>query len=573
MVFRSEKNKVFFPVGFGIIGVLGAQQDQEVRPMREEVVVEGGRSKVRNVFPAGQWKNRNSSLKEGIMRKGLIVLLATVLAVAFALPAMADMTPTNLSVSGFYRSKAYLSNFIDGYSKPSLRTGTPGDEEQTNAFVEQRLRVRWAFGTENAQVIMHTENDMIWGDVAGGSRLYTSTGVGGTSSVGADTTSLGAQRNTGGALGADRISTEMKNIYVWFKLPDTSLDFTVGLQNQSDVYAGVLWGGADFTGIYMTGKYEPVNYKLGWGKLFENDPKKSDDMTLYVAEVDLVPAKAVKLGLNFYYLQDDTQKASPISYVSSASGASLPAGTAGNANPKGGSNTKKVYTPGVNATFKAGPATITAFAAYQWGTINYSAYQPTKSDVDIQAYMLDARADMNVGPGKMFFEGFYMSGGDNTSQKYKSMISLATNDGSPGGNSAYSRTNTVMMLASPDTINISQCIVGCSGGEMGSDLGMQGRGIWHLATGYSQSFTKQLKGETNLSYTSVTKRLAGADSSSKGNSLGTELNAAVHYNILKGLDVGLVGAYLWLGDYFQYNNGDPKVKDAYTTYARINYAF
>ncbi len=88
-------------------------------------MVEGG-SKGWIVFPAVRWKNRNSSLKEGIMRKGLIVLLATVVAVAFALPAMAAdaMTPTNLKVSGFYRSKAYLSNFFDvGGSKPSLRDG------------------------------------------------------------------------------------------------------------------------------------------------------------------------------------------------------------------------------------------------------------------------------------------------------------------------------------------------------------------------------------------------------------------------------------------------------------------
>ena len=227
------------------------------------------------------------------MRKGLIVLLVAVVAVAIALPAMADMTPTNLSVSGFYRSKAYLSNFHDGYSKPSIRTGDPQDMEQTNAFVEQRFRVKFAFGTENVQAVWFLESDNIWGDASGSNRLYTSTGVGGTSSVGADTTGLGAQRNTGGALGADRINTETKNVYVWFKVPDTSLQFTVGLQNQSDAYAGVLYGGADFAGVFMTGQFEPVKYKLGWAKLYENDTRKTDDMTLYVAETNFAPTKEV----------------------------------------------------------------------------------------------------------------------------------------------------------------------------------------------------------------------------------------------------------------------------------------
>jgi hypothetical protein len=496
------------------------------------------------------------------MRKGLIVLLVAVVAVAFAMPAMADLTPTNLNVSGFYRSKAYLSNFIDGYSKPSIRTGTADDPEQTNAFVEQRFRVKFEFGTENVKAVWFLESDMIWGDASGGNKQMSN-----------DTTGLGAMRNTGGGLGGDRIATETKNLYVWFKLPDTSLDFTVGLQSQSDAYAGVIYGAADFAGIFMTGKFEPVNYKLGWAKLYENDTKKADDMTLYVAEANFVPAKDVKLGVNFYFLQDDTQKQDNIVFSSTAWGYTLPNRfSAGGANPWLARNAKKVYMPGVNATFKAGPATISGFAMYQFGKIDYSSYNPAISDVDIQAYMLDARADVNIGPGKMFFEGLYLSGGDNPRDKYKAPITLATQDGSPGGNSAFSRTNTVMLLARPDTINVSQCLVGCSGGEMGSDPGMGGRGIWTIAMGYAMPFTKQLKGEVNASYLSATKRLTTDAGSSTGNGMGTELNARIDYNIAKGLDVGLVGAYAWLGDFFN-PEGGPNVKDAYTTYARINYAY
>ena len=40
-----------------------------------------------------------------------------------------------------------------------------------------------------------------------------------------------------------------------------------------------------------------------------------------------------------------------------------------------------------------------------------------------------------------------------------------------------------ILLSSPDTINISQCLIGCSGGELGSDPGNGGRGIWHIAAG------------------------------------------------------------------------------------------
>ena len=63
----------------------------------------------------------------------------------------------------------------------------------------------------------------------------------------------------------------------------------MGLQNQSDRFAGVLYGGADMAGIFMTGKMEPTSYKLGWAKLYENNNLKTDDVTLYVAEVQFAP--------------------------------------------------------------------------------------------------------------------------------------------------------------------------------------------------------------------------------------------------------------------------------------------
>jgi hypothetical protein len=290
------------------------------------------------------------------------------------------------------------------------------------------------------------------------------------------------------------------------------------------------------------------------------------------------------MGLNFYYLADDTQKEATITFGSNtnatSTGTALPNGVAGGgANPYASPNAKKVYMPGINGAFQAGPATISGFAMYQWGKIDYKnegavVAAGTVKDVDINAYMLDLRVDMNAGPGKVFFEGLYLSGGDQPTDKYKAPITLATNEGSPGGNSAFSRTNTIMMLAAPDTINISQCLVGCSGGEMGSDPGMGGRGIWTLAAGYSQAFTKQLKGDVNLSYLSATKRLknsAGVQEDRAGTDMGTELNASVTYNITKGLDVSGVAGYCWLGDFFK--EGGQSVKNAYDTYAKINYAF
>jgi hypothetical protein len=468
------------------------------------------------------------------MRKGLIVLLAAVVAVAFAMPAMADLIPTNLKVSGFYRSKAWLSNFHDAGGAPSLRTDTLGDEAQTNAYVEQRFRVKFAFGTENVQAVWFLESDMLWGDNAG-------------------STPSASSRNSGGALGGDKVQTETKNIYVWFKVPDTSVDVTVGLQAQSDDYAGVLFGGADMAGIFVNGKFEPVSYRLGFAKLYENAVQKTDDMTLYIASVKFVPVKEAKLGLNFYFLQNDANKV---------------AGTLPGTNVLGYTNKAKVYMPGVDASFKAGPATISGFAQYQVG--KFEAVSSANKDVDINAYLADLRLDMNLGPGKIFVEGLYLSGGDDPTDKYKAPITLATNEASPGGNSGYARTNMTILMAGPDTINVSQCLIGCSGAETSPDPGNGGRGIWHAAAGYSQALTPKLKGQVNVGYLSATKKL-NADTN-KGKDMGTELNARIDYNLAKGLDVGVVGAYAFIGDFYN-SDGSPDIEDAWTSYARINYAF
>jgi len=482
------------------------------------------------------------------MRKGLIVLLVAVVAVAFAVPAMADLTPTNLNVSGFYRSHGWLSNFHDGAGTPYVSDDTTGSESRTFSYVEQRARVKFDFGTENVKAVWVLESDMIWGDAAGGTPV----------AVGASTYTGGAQRNSGGALGADRIQIETKNVYLWFKVPDHRTEFTVGLQNQSDDYAGVIFGGADMAGIFVTGMVEPLSYKLGFAKLYENQTQKTDDMTLYTAAVKLSPVKEVKLGLNFYYLQDDSTK------VAGSPPAVLPLAVLA-----GDQSRTKIYMPGVDATFKAGPATVSAFAMYQFGK-NESLIENV-SDVDINAFMLDSRVNMNLGPGKFFAEALYLSGGDGTGDKYKSPVTLATREASPGGNSSFTRTNTEILMSSPDTINVSQCLIGCSGGIAGSDPGNRGRGMWHVAAGYSQLLTPKLKGEVNVGYLSATEMLI-SDASNRSEDMGTEFNARLDYNLAKGLDVGLVGAYAFIGDFFNFT-GSPDVKDAWTSYARVNYAF
>ena len=199
------------------------------------------------------------------MRKGFLVMLAVVLVAALAAPAMAGT-----DINGFYRAKANLSNFRGYLGGAYIGSVVPAKDAPAAAYVEQRMRVRLATGEENVKAVFFLETDDVWGDSAGGSR------------------------NTGGGLGADAASIELKNAFVWFKLPNTSVDVTVGLQNQSDSYAGVFFNAADMGGIFVNAKLAPVDLRLGWSKWNENVLAKADDRTLYLAEAKFSPTKNVK---------------------------------------------------------------------------------------------------------------------------------------------------------------------------------------------------------------------------------------------------------------------------------------
>ena len=496
------------------------------------------------------------------MRKGFLIVLAVVLVAAVAAPAMAGM-----DVSGFVRSKAYMSNFKNGATQPVLKEDAP-----TASYVEQRLRAKFSFGEENVKAVWFVETDFgAFGDSAGSAPPANTTG--------------GAFRNSGGALGGDRINLETKNIYIWFKVPNTSIDFTVGLQNRTDRFAGLLYGGSDQAGIFATGKLEPASFTLGWAKLYENNFQKWDDVTLYLAEAQFAPTKDAKIGATFSYLADDSQK-----YANTTN---LPFGiTAGQENKVG------VYTVGLDGSIGAGPATITGFALYQFGKIDYlGTTAASPSDKDINGWAADLRADLNLGPGKFFIEGLYVSGDskDDNTADYKSIITLNDVNASPGGNSFYGRTDMVILLSNADDINTNTALIGAAavpglaytsrGAVCASSPGNCGRGIWHIGAGFSMPLGKQLSGKVGAGYLSASKTLDNADANRKGEGMGTEVNASLNYNIMKGLDVGVVGAYAWLGDFYKNKDtsatgtairgvsGTKDPDDLYDVHMRLNYAF
>lgn len=464
------------------------------------------------------------------MRKGLIVLLSAVLVVAFALPAMAEH-----SASGFIRSKAWTANyqaFSAGYILPMK-------DAPTNSYVETRARLLYKAGAENVKFVYYAEWDQQWGGSA------YSTG-----------------RNLGGGLEADTTNLETKNIYVWFKVPDTSFDFKVGVQNQTDSYAGTFFGVADMSGVFTTFKVEPVTVRLGWTKWWENTTGATNDVDLYVAEAKFVPMPDVNLGLNFYFLNDTSQN----SFGASGLTVAMPFEATGY-------DSLKLYMPGFDVAFKAGPVKLSAWFFYQFG--KFEMIVPGTPDADVSGYAGDIRADMALGPGKFFIEGLYVSGDDNhDDQDYKGIIT-ASNYQLAG--SFYYRTGTQILLPNGDDINTSQ--------HLAYDVANQGAGLIHVAAGYSQKFNDKVSGGIGVGYLAAAEKRfrdwyrggTPQDFAFDTNSdMGFEVNANANYNITKGLDFGLYGAYATLGNAYDKTADGTATQDPddpWMVYARLNYGF
>jgi hypothetical protein len=493
------------------------------------------------------------------MRKYFVVLVAAVALVAFSMPAAA----VDIGASGFYHGFAILSNFQDGGGGPSLRAGTDvngeASAEQTNAYVAQRFRVKWTFGNENVKAVWYLESDMIWGDAAG-------------------SVPTASCRNCGGALGADKVQTETKQINVWFKIPNTSMESTVGIQTVPGHYSGIFNANNDMAGITFKGKYEPVSYSVVWAKLYENNTNNTDDATLYEGRVQFAPNKESTLGITFDFLQDDT--GAPTGGLPRLQFASGPDNAPINfSNYKG-----KLYMPGVDGSIKVGPVKISGWLLYQTGT--YESTLPNTNDVDVSGFAANLRGDMTIGPGKAFLEGLYISGDDDVGDdNFDSIITLGDfqQNASPGGYAGYSKPHMVILFSTWNMASISQCIIGCSGAEYGDSYNNSGRGIWFIGGGYNQKFTDKLWGEFNVGYLQSTELYQFDRDGGRDKDMGTEINATVGLEIQKGLQVSVTGAYVFFGDFvrdlpdttagFAPTDVQPAFKDAWTSYARLDYKF
>jgi hypothetical protein len=481
------------------------------------------------------------------MRKGFLMMLTVVLVAVMAAPAMAGT-----DVNGFYRAKEYVSNYKN-YTTGNYVNPSPADFDPTNSYIEQRFRLRFSMGEENVKAVAFFEQDLMWGDSSGQPNT----------------------RNQGGAIGADSINVETKSMYLWFRVPNTGVDITVGLQSASDTYRGHFFGGADMAGVVSNIKFAPLSVRIGGFTPWERDTTQDDDSQLFIAEVKISPVKELNLGLNLYYIRDGADSIGT-TVGGGASGEASAASTSFLNSTQVVPGVTNIYMPGVNFDFNAGVVQLSGYAFAQFGDREYDL--PTLPKTKFRGYAGDLRIDANAGPAKVFLEGLYTSGDKpGTTDKIEGVV-VAEDFKMYSSSSNPTSFDMTILAPSADEINTSRNLMYTSNNNRATGgYAMNGvrLGATFIAAGASLKVGDRMTAKVGAGYLRANQLAPAALTGTNLNvskKMGTEVNAYLNYNIMKGLDFGLYGAYAWLGDGYKVA-GNPEPDNLYDLHGRLNYAF
>ncbi|MEI6825792.1 MAG: hypothetical protein WCK54_09385 [Desulfuromonadales bacterium] len=408
--------------------------------------------------------------------KVLAALVTLGLAAAAATPAMA----LENQFSGSYKAFYDLSNY-------SAVGGIPVKDAKTENYFVQRMRLGYtAKASEDVKLVTKFEFDYNW--------------IGNSAYVNA--------RGGGGALGADTVNMETKNIYLDLNVAK-GLNTKIGMQGYNDSFKGIIFD-ADMAGLLLSHEYANASVTAGLFRFADRTAANWSDINtigrytqdMFSLDGKYNVSKDLKLGAAYYYFDDNRVAAKEA----------------------------KVHTLGVNAEGAVGPVSLSGFALGQFG--DYDAANSAKG----YAFNLGAKMPLAGGTGRTEF--LYASGGDKGKSLYipESTVAGAPFDTEGGG---FYDNEMILLSRDKNATTVDYAIV--------YTVNNKDQGVMFASAGYDYTFTPKLSGSANLGLGWVAKDLANH----KSKYLGTEFNVESNYQLMPSVTLGARAGYVVLGDYFK----------------------
>jgi len=429
-------------------------------------------------------------------KKFLVAAVAGALAAATAVPALALENEIHGAFTSYYDLSNYTAVGNDGFENgvrsplnTQNATGLAKNSPTENYFV-QRVRLNYnAKASDEVKLVTKFELDYsFWGNSA-----Y---------SVG---------RNQGGALGADSVQIETKNLYLDLSYP--AVNAKIGMQAYNDSFKGIFFD-ADMAGILLSHSYSHADVTAGFFRFRDGGPAQgsgnalghfSNDM--YVLDGKYHFSKEFAVGGAYYYVGEND----------------LNVATTG--------NESRVHTLGINAEGVLGPVNLDGFVMKQFGTLTVGK--------DASGWAANVGAKMKVFGGTARSQFLYVSGGHNA-------FFVPTSQAGSEGAALYD-SELIMLHRDKNAKTIDTAIV--------YDVNNYDQGIYLGSAGFDYDFTQKLSGSANIGCIAAANN-NGSVATGKSNYYGTELNLESNYKLTSNLTVGVRGGYVFLGDYFHGLNAD-----------------
>lgn len=384
------------------------------------------------------------------MKKFVVVMVALVATAAFVAPAFAEVT-----VSGYLRTIMQADNVDGGGAK----------DAPTASEIDQRLRALITNKiNDNVKVVYYGEVDTKWG------------------------------QDTGGKLGADGINLQTKNVYMDFNVPDTMMNFRVGVQGFNPGFDGFVLN-HDAAGVVGNFKMsDTAKLTVHYSKFDEGVVTASDD-TDYYAAVAALKAGDAAINLMAAYLDAKADDAN-LQYL------------------------------GAEYKGKIGDIGLNAWLLYNMGTFDEDL--PTEGDISGFAGTVQGV----FGPAAVRF--LYVSGDDGGSAPDSDAFIYDL-----GGAYYFAGENLQIFFTDPYYMNLGS-----------TNLDKAGNGLMALTAKYDTKVGDYYLKLGAGYFESAEDNVAGdAD-------MGYELAGRFGRKLADKVDVSLNAAYVGIGDYIDPNGDD-----------------
>lgn len=496
------------------------------------------------------------------MRRFLVVSMVCLMALAIAVPSFA----LEVKWGGLFRARVLSQHDFTSYSATANDLAQIYGSKQINYTqhlnrFDQRLRMFIDFvSSENLKVVTKFETNTVWGSQA---QAYNS--------------------NTGsGNVGADTGSLNIKNVYVDFKIPQTPLKATVGVQGINLVDSWII--DDDFSAALLHADLKPFTVIIGYvsGQNFQpqSEEENIDDLAAVVAFKE-GPFNAALVGV-WQDAHNTPASVFPTNNVYSDTPVAMnvPASPTAISNPFGWGNVVAERNQLFDLGFQLGYK-IDFLSAYlnfvkNFGSVKLGPSPTALTTFDYKGWMIDAGVNYFCGPYTLNLGGFYTSGQKINQETFR------------GANPVLVPDSDLNWFTYP--LATSKYFSEIMGGGILDNVAPNGgywRGypfptnIWTVTLGGAWQVLPQTKLALSWWYFGTSEKVpARYDAIARNwkfdNYLGNEIDLNITQNIVDKLNLDLVGAYMFTGDAYRaktYNVNYNKDDSVYELGARLQWTW